>query len=107
MSVIKAKVTALRDRSRLHCKNFASDQNGSLTAFTLVLFLLMVMMGGLAVDLMRYEQTRTTLQNTLDRATLASASLTQTLDPDLGGQRLLHQGRDVDNISKASPCPKA
>lgn len=41
----------------------------------------MVMMGGLAVDLMRYEQTRTTLQNTLDRATLASASLTQTLNP--------------------------
>lgn len=81
MSVIKAKVTALRDRSRLHCKNFASDQNGSLTAFTLVLFLLMIMMGGLAVDLMRYEQTRTSLQNTLDRATLASASLTQTLDP--------------------------
>jgi Flp pilus assembly protein TadG len=59
---------------------FAAAQDGSLTVFALLLFLLMVMMGGLAVDLMRYEATRTTLQNTLDRATLAAASLTQELD---------------------------
>lgn len=62
-------------------KRFYAAQDGSLTILALCLFLLMMMMGGLAVDLMRYEQTRTTLQNTLDRATLASASLTQTLDP--------------------------
>ncbi len=62
-------------------KRFWAAQDGSLTILALTLFLLMVMMGGLAVDLMRYEQTRTTLQNTLDRATLASAALTQTLDP--------------------------
>ena len=42
----------------------------------------MVMMGGFAVDLMKYEQTRTTLQNTLDRSTLAAASLTQERDPE-------------------------
>lgn len=62
-------------------KRFCAAQDGSLTILALTLFLLMVMMGGLAVDLMRYEQTRTTLQNTLDRATLASAALTQTLNP--------------------------
>ena len=62
-------------------KRFWAAQDGSLTILAFTLFLLMVMMGGLAVDLMRYEQTRTTLQNTLDRATLASAALTQTLDP--------------------------
>ena len=62
-------------------KRFWAAQDGSLTILALALFLLMVMMGGLAVDLMRYEQTRTTLQNTLDRATLASAALTQSLDP--------------------------
>lgn len=61
-------------------QRFIVAQDGSLTILALCLFLLMVMMGGLAVDLMRYEATRTTLQNTLDRATLASASLTQTLD---------------------------
>ncbi|MDB5659473.1 MAG: hypothetical protein JWS10_2088 [Cypionkella sp.] len=62
-------------------KRFCAAQDGSLTVLALCLFLLMVMMGGLAVDLMRYEQTRTTLQNTLDRATLAAASLTQSLEP--------------------------
>lgn len=61
-------------------RRFLASQDGSLTILALCLFMLMVMMGGLAVDLMRYEATRTTLQNTLDRATLASASLTQTLD---------------------------
>lgn len=60
---------------------FRRAQDGSLTILSLLLLVLMVMMGGLAVDLMRYESTRTTLQNTLDRATLAAASLTQTLDP--------------------------
>jgi Flp pilus assembly protein TadG len=62
-------------------RRFRNAQEGSLTVFALCLFVLMVMMGGLAVDLMRYEATRTMLQNTLDRATLASASLTQTLEP--------------------------
>jgi Putative Flp pilus-assembly TadE/G-like len=44
------------------------------------LFSLMVMCGGLAVDLMRYEHMRTALQQTLDRCTLAAAALKQTLD---------------------------
>lgn len=61
-------------------RRFRDAQDGTVTVFALMLFLLMVMMGGLAVDLMRYEATRTTLQNTLDRATLAAASLTQQLD---------------------------
>ncbi len=49
--------------------------------FALMFMILMLMMGGLAVDLMRFEHTRTRLQNTLDRATLAAASLDQDLDP--------------------------
>ncbi|GLS86974.1 hypothetical protein GCM10010873_19480 [Cypionkella aquatica] len=63
-------------------QRFWAAQDGTLTMLALCLFMLMVMMGGLAVDLMRYEQKRTTLQNTLDRATLASAALTQELDPE-------------------------
>jgi Flp pilus assembly protein TadG len=62
-------------------QRFVADQDGSLAILALILFVLMAFMGGLAIDLMRYEQTRTALQNTLDRATLASASLTQTLNP--------------------------
>ncbi len=59
---------------------FRREEDGSLLIFSLVLFFLMVMMGGFAVDLMRYENTRTTLQNTLDRSTLAAAALSQRLD---------------------------
>jgi len=61
---------------------FLADETGNLTIFAFSLFMMMAMIGGIAVDLMRYEFTRTTLQNTLDRATLASASLSQTLDAE-------------------------
>lgn len=63
-------------------RRFAKGESGSLTVFALCLFMLMVMVGGVAVDLMRYEAMRTSLQNTLDRATLASASLTQRLNAE-------------------------
>lgn len=77
-----AYVGAARNKLRRSLlARYLAAQDGSLTVLALCLFLLMVMMGGLAVDLMRFEQTRTTLQNTLDRATLASASLTQKLTP--------------------------
>ncbi len=51
-----------------------------LMIFVLFLLLLMMMLGGLAVDLMRYEQRRVALQQTVDRAVLAAASMTQELD---------------------------
>jgi len=41
----------------------------------------MLMIGGLAVDLMRFETHRARLQSTLDRAVLAAASLDQPLGP--------------------------
>ena len=72
----------LRLGSHPASRRFVEDTQGSLLLLTLYLFVIMAFMGGLAIDLMRYEQTRTSLQNTLDRATLASASLSQTLDPD-------------------------
>lgn len=61
-------------------RRFRRDEDGALIIFGLVLFVLMVMMAGFAVDLMRYENTRTKLQNTLDRSTLAAAALSQKLD---------------------------
>ncbi len=64
-------------------RRYSVQQDGNLSVLAFSLFILMVMMGGLAVDLMRFEQTRTNLQNTLDRATLASASLNQKLNPEL------------------------
>ena len=60
---------------------FARDEDGALILFSLMLFLLMCMMGGVAVDLMRFEQQRTEMQQTLDRSVLAAASMSQALNP--------------------------
>lgn len=62
---------------------FRKDEDGSLFVFGMVLFMLMIMVGGIAVDVMRYEQRRVALQQTLDRSVLAAASLTQDLDPEV------------------------
>lgn len=72
----------LLDAARQWSRRFTRDEEGSLLFFGMVLFLLMVMMGGFAVDLMRYEQRRTALQQTIDRSVLAAASLTQDLEPE-------------------------
>ena len=63
-------------------RNFCRGEDGTLVVFGLVMVVLMIMVGGIAVDVMRYEAQRTQLQNTLDRSTLAAASLTQKQDPE-------------------------
>ncbi len=60
---------------------FCRREDGSLVIFGLMLFVLMLTFGGIAVDVMRYEQRRTALQQTIDRSVLAAASLTQDRDP--------------------------
>ena len=62
-------------------RGFASAEEGSMLVFGMSLLLIMLMIGGMSVDLMRYEQRRTLLQQTTDRAVLAAASLTQRLTP--------------------------
>ncbi|MDB5664972.1 TadE/TadG family type IV pilus assembly protein [Cypionkella sp.] len=79
--VIAPSVRALRGVLLNRIRRFRSEEDGALIILALVLFMLMAMMGGVAVDLMRYETARTELQNTLDRCTLMAASLDQRLDP--------------------------
>lgn len=62
-------------------RRFWVREDGSTTVFATVVFVLMVGIGGIAIDVMRYETQRVQLQYTLDRAVLAAASLSQTLDP--------------------------
>ena len=57
------------------------DEDGSIIIFSLMMFVLILWFGGMAVDLMRFETTRTKLQGTLDRAVLAAADLDQVLPP--------------------------
>lgn len=52
-----------------------------MSYFFLLIFVLMIIFGGIAVDVMRFETRRVALQQTMDRAALAAASLTQTRTP--------------------------
>lgn len=60
---------------------FRREEDGSLLIFGLFCFVMMLLLAGVALDLMRFEERRTTLQNTMDRAALAAADLEQTLPP--------------------------
>jgi len=62
------------------CKRFQKEEDGSLTIFSLYIFILMIALGGLATDIMHYDTVQSKLQNTSDRASLAAADLDQTLD---------------------------
>lgn len=69
-------------RSRRWMQRFVRDEQGTITIFALMIFILMLAAGGIAVDVMRYETQRTQLQYTLDRAVLAAAALNQMEDPE-------------------------
>ncbi len=71
----------LQSRARIRGTRFARDEDGAMIIFGVMLFGLILAISGLSFDLMRYEAHRERLQATLDRAVLAAASLTQTLDP--------------------------
>ncbi len=60
---------------------FARSEDGSFVIFVLFVFLMILTIGGLGVDFMRYEAQRVRLQATLDRAVLAASSLEQPLPP--------------------------
>ncbi|MEP4247801.1 pilus assembly protein TadG-related protein [Tateyamaria sp.] len=53
-----------------------------MTMFGTMMILMMLLVGGIGVDLMRNEMERTRVQATLDRAVLAAADLDQTLEPE-------------------------
>jgi Flp pilus assembly protein TadG len=56
---------------------FRSDESGAMAIFVIFIFVMMIMFGGIAVDVMRFEMRRVALQQTLDRAVLAASSMQQ------------------------------
>ena len=78
---------------------FRRDEDGALIVFALMLFVLMCMMGGFAIDLMRYETARTELQNSLDLCTLMATSLNQSLDPQTVVEDCMDKVNLADNIT--------
>lgn len=63
-------------------RRFGRAEEGSLIIFGLFCLMVMLLVAGLAVDLARFEHRRTAMQSTLDRAILAAADMSQTLDPE-------------------------
>ena len=62
-------------------RRFKKDDEGGLIILTLLLLISMLVVGGMAVDFMRFESERTKLQSVSDRAVLAAANLNQELAP--------------------------
>ena len=65
-----------------HLRRCAQNEDGSMTIFACFMILMMLMVGGIGVDLMRNEMERVRMQHTADRAVLAAADLDQRLDPE-------------------------
>lgn len=79
-TIAGGETTKTREGSHLFSR-FMRREDGTITTFALLIFVLMVAVGGIAVDIMRYETQRAQLQYTLDRSVLAAASVTQPLNP--------------------------
>ncbi len=94
-------------RLMIAINRFARDEDGALIVFALIFLTLMIWMGGFALDVMRYEATRTNLQNTLDRATLAAASLNQRLDPTAVVNDYFAKAGMTDQLNSVTVSPAA
>lgn len=71
----------IRQRLAGRSRGFAREENGTMIIFGLIIFLMVLVATGMAIDFMRHENMRTRLQATLDRAVLAAADLDQLNDP--------------------------
>lgn len=56
-------------------KDFRSDERGAIAIFVLLIFVMMLLVGGIAVDVMRSEMRRVAYQQTFDRAVLAASNV--------------------------------
>lgn len=85
-----------------HFRAFCRDEDGAMTYLGLIVFLIMILVGGVGVDMMRYEMERTKLQNNLDVAVLAAASLSQDLPAEDVLYDYMETGGFIDHISGSS-----
>ncbi|WP_101068512.1 pilus assembly protein TadG-related protein [Roseovarius salinarum] len=79
---ISARNDRHTDRRRRHRASaaFVHDESGAVTVFSLFVFMMILIAGGIGIDIMRFEMRRADLQNTLDSAVLAGAG-TRGLEP--------------------------
>ncbi len=62
-------------------RRYRRAEDGALMVFSLYIIVVMLLVVGVAIDMMHYESKRATLQSTLDRSVLAAADLDQSLNP--------------------------
>lgn len=62
---------------------FRQAEDGGMLFFSMLVLLIMLFIGGMAIDLMRYEAERTRTQATADAAVLAAASMRQAKAPSV------------------------
>ncbi|WP_308915357.1 VWA domain-containing protein [Jannaschia sp. LMIT008] len=78
---------------------FLRAEDGVMTILGVMVFLLILLAGGVALDFMRFEERRAHLQYTLDRGVLAAASLRQVEDREIVIQNYLRAaGLDPDAV---------
>ena len=73
-------------RSKAHSlppflRRFAREEDGVIVAFSVYFMLIILFVGAVGVDVMRFESQRSKLQHTLDQAVLAAADLDQLSPP--------------------------
>ncbi|MBJ3761817.1 hypothetical protein ILP92_03520 [Maribius pontilimi] len=61
---------------------FQRDEDGSFVLFGIYLLIVMLLVGGLGVDIIRHDFERLRMQGVVDSAILAAADLDQQLDPE-------------------------
>jgi len=75
--------STLRSSVAVPLSRFARETDGNMSLLALAGSTMMLVFGGVGIDMIYSEVQRTKLQNTLDRAVLAAANLDQDLDPEL------------------------
>ncbi|PFG64383.1 Flp pilus assembly protein TadG [Thioclava sp. ES.031] len=87
------------EAARARTGRFAQEEDGAVFIFSLQVLIVLMVIGGIAIDFARQDERRTLIQSSLDRAALAAANLDQSLDPaTVAKDYLSTSGLDYLNI---------
>lgn len=75
IQMTRLRLKTLKADFRSAMQRYRREEDGAILIFGLIAFVIILMVGGIAVDMMRYESERVRLQGTADRAVLAAAMM--------------------------------
>lgn len=88
-------------------RRFAKSDDGVMSIFACFIVLMMILIGGIGVDLMRHEMERTRIQAVADRAVLAAADLDNNTDAELVVRDYFDKSGMADYVISVSAPPSA